>query len=225
MQLHPKTLSFLRQLKKNNNKVWFNQHWTEFEEIRGSVLRFTEYLLIQLTAYHPPLKYVEPSQCMFRIHRDIRFTADKSPYKTHIGIAIGPEGRKTKGPVFYVHLEAGNSFVGGGCWMPDPKQLTKIRQEIDYRYHDFMTIINSKSFRKTFGNLDQSMRLRRAPKDYDINHPAIEFLKLKSFTCSASVSDRLVTSTAFLPTVVRLYRRIQPLLRFLDEATAEDSLR
>ncbi len=223
MQLHPKTLSFLRQLKKNNNKVWFEQHRTEYEQIRTSVLQCTKYLLIRLSALNPALKYVEPSQCVFRIHRDIRFTADKSPYKTHIGIAIGPKGRQTKGPVFYVHIEAGNSFVGGGCWMPDPVQLTKIRQEIDYRYHDFLTIINSKSFRKTFGNLDQSFRLRKAPKDYDAHHPAIEFLKLKSFTCSALVTDRLLTSNAFLPTVVRLYHRMQPLLHFLDEATTEDS--
>ena len=121
---------------------------------------------------------------------------------------------------YYIHLEPGKSFIGGGIWMPEAPLIKKIRQEIDYNFASFKKIVESSSFKKTFGKLDEEMKLSRPPKEYEPNNPAIEYLKLKSFVTGANMTDSQVLSAKFDTQVVRICKELHPLIVFLNQAIA-----
>ncbi|MCS6916201.1 MAG: DUF2461 domain-containing protein [Chitinophagales bacterium] len=216
------TFRFLSQLKKNNNRKWFETNRSRYLRIREGVLQLTAVLLERMKTFDPSLTHTRPESCLFRIHRDIRFTNDKSPFKTHIGVAISSKGKNFPGAGYYLHLEPGNSFAAGGCWFPDAHQLYQIRQEIDYNYRDFIQILQSPSFRSFFTGLDDDHKLTRPPKGYAADHEAIELLKLKSFTCSAPLPQSLVTSPQLARRVTQVFAAMYPFIQFLNAALLED---
>jgi len=161
---------------------------------------------------------LEPRRCIFRISRDIRFSKDKSPYKTNMGAYLAPGGRNSGYAGYYLHLEPyGRSFMAGGIYQPAADSLKRIRQEIDYHGDDLITIVNAPRFRNIFEDL-QGEKLKRPPKGYDTNHPQIEWLKMKSFLAMCPAQDSTITQQNFLPQVLEVFQAIIPLNKFLNTA-------
>lgn len=220
--LQSPTLKFLKDLKLNNNKPWFDAHRKDYEAAREDFTVFIQKLIDSFAKKEPSIGHLTAKDCMFRINRDVRFSKDKSPYKTNFGAYINSEGKKSWTAGYYFHFEPGNSFCGGGMWMPEAAQLAKVRQEIDYNLADFKKIITSKRFKDTYSGLDTSPEyvLTRIPKGYEADNPAADYLKHKSFVATAPVSDSDLTDKSLVTKTIKAYEALQPLVKFLNEAIA-----
>jgi uncharacterized protein (TIGR02453 family) len=196
--LHPETLKFLGSLKKNNNRDWFEKHRPAYETAKTDVQKFVDELIKELIKFDKAFIGLEGKKCMFRINRDVRFSKDKSPYKTNFGASISPGGKKSDLPGFYIHIDPSSAFLAGGVWMPEPDKLNAIRQEIDYNFKEFQKIVNDKNFKKHFGELSKEEKLVNVPKGYSKESPAAEFLKLKSFIVSKKIDAKEITSKTFI---------------------------
>ncbi len=219
--LNIKTIEFYRELRINNNKEWFDRNRDRYEEVKKDSQRLVNELLLNMSRFDPALEYLQAKDCIFRINRDIRFSKDKTPYKTHLGIFITPFGKKSGYAGYYVHLdEKEGSFAGGGIYMPDGDILKKIRNEISAFYEDLEEIVNSDSFKKTFGGLDidNKIMLVRPPKGYNMDDPAIEFLKLRSFTATKDLPAEILTDPAGINKLVDIFKTIKPFNSFLNRA-------
>lgn len=219
--LQAATLKFLKDLKLNNNKPWFDAHRKDYDSAREDFTAFIQKVIDSFAKKEPVIGHLKAKDCMFRINRDVRFSKDKSPYKTNFGAYINAEGKKSWTAGYYFHFEPGNSFMGGGMWMPEPAQLAKVRQEIDYNLTDFKKIITSKKFKDTYGGLstDKEYTLSRVPKGFEADNPAAEYLKFKSFVATAPVTDSDLTNKNLAAKTVKAYETLQPLVAFLNEAT------
>jgi uncharacterized protein (TIGR02453 family) len=218
--LEPQTLKFLTQLKKNNNKPWFDAHRPQYEAARIDFSNFIQLLIDALQKTDTTITGLTSKDCMFRINRDIRFSNDKRPYKTNFGAIIKPGGRKSIYAGYYFHCEPGNSFIGGGLWMPEVSELKKVRQEIDYNWDEFQSILKNKSFKKVYSDLYQNdeIKLSTVPKGYEKDNPAIEYLKLKSFIAEATVTDEELTKGSLHKKTLTAFEALQPLLKFVNRA-------
>lgn len=218
------TFSFLKDLAKNNHKEWFDANRKAYENARKDFAGFIDKLIPAMAKFDPTIAHLTAKDCMFRINRDVRFSKDKSPYKTNFGASICRGGKKAMLAGYYVHLEPGKSFIGGGLYMPMAPELKKVRQEIDYCYDEFGKLIRNKSFIQTYGDLDKSAEysLANAPKGYEKDHTGIEYLKLKSFIAGREVPDKEVLATNFLPETAKGFKTLKPLLDFLNRSLLED---
>ena len=213
-------LQFLEDLIANNNTDWMHANKKRYENYKKDYHHFIASLLAEMKPLDKTLEPLEVKNCTFRINRDIRFSKDKSPYKTNMGVWFTQNKFRKNSPGYYIHFEKGNSFIAGGVWCPEPEELKKIRKEIAFFYEDLEAIVNDKNFQKEFNTMtrDESNTLKKAPKDFDPNHPAIEFLKLKSFTASAKIDDALFTDTSFSKNVAQKLMALKPLNDFLNRA-------
>ena len=210
-------LNFLRSLKKNNNKEWFDANRKTYEAAKKEVQDFTTALIKELSKSDPSIAHLTYKDCLFRINRDVRFSKDKSPYKTNFGIYICAGGKKSMMAGYYLHLEPGASFIGGGLYMPMPPQLAKIRQEIDYNFEEFKKIISAKSFVKHYGGLhDGDDKLSRVPKGYEVDNPAAEYLKHKSFIVMKALSDKEILDKTLMPESIKAFQALKPLIDFMN---------
>lgn len=216
-------LRFLSQLKKNNNKPWFDAHRSDYEGTKKELESFTQNLIDTHGKKDAGIASLTAKACMFRINRDVRFSKNKDPYKTNMGAFINQGGKKSFLAGYYFHLEPGASFVGGGLYMPMPEHLAKVRQEIDYNLDAFKKILKAPSFKKIYGDLDRSEEytLTRVPKGYEADNPAAEYLKLKSFVGIHYLDDATICSPKLLKEVTAAFGALQPLVAFLNEALGE----
>ena len=221
--LHSSTIKFLKDLKKNNNKPWFDANRKVYETAKQNFAEFIEAVIKKHAQKDASISHLTPKDCMFRINRDVRFSKDKSPYKSNFGASINSGGKKSLTAGYYFHLEPGECFVGGGIYMPMPEELKKLRQEIDYNFSDFKKIIGSKKFKSVYGDLDRSAEytLSRVPKGYETDNPAAEYLKLKSYVAMVKFSDADLTSKELVKKTVAAFETLQPLLVFLNKAIAD----
>ena len=217
--LQPSTIKFIKDLKKNNTKEWFDVNRKIYEAAKQDFLNLTTEVLKNIAAKDETLAQLEPKKCVFRINRDVRFSKDKSPYKTNMGMSISKGGKVAISAGYYFHLEPGACFIGGGLYMPMPDDVKKIRQEIDYNWDEFKKIITSKKFVAAFGDVSKSAEfsLSRPPKGYDENNPAIEYLKLKSWTASTPLLDADLTDKNLVKKIVTTFEALKPLLDFLNK--------
>ena len=216
--LQSSTVSFLKALKKNNNKPWFDEHRKNYEAAKKDFEGFVQQVIAAHGKNDPQIADLVAKNCMFRINRDVRFSKDKSPYKTNFGASINPGGKKSLRAGYYIHIEAGKSFVGGGLFMPQPPELKKVRQEIDYNLSDFKAIIQDKKFNSTFGSLsnDADLKLSRVPQGFEKDSPAADFLVYKSFIAMQPLPDNALTDKTLGRDIIKAFVAIQPLLRFLN---------
>lgn len=216
------TLKFLKELRKNNNKPWFDAHRKEYEAAKSDFASFIQAVIDKHSKSDPTIKSIVAKDCMFRINRDIRFSKDKSPYKTNMGAYINRGGKKSLFGGYYFHCEPGQCFVGGGLWMPMPPELSKVRQEIDYNFAAFKKIITSKKFKAVYKDLshDPEYVLSRVPKGYEPDNPAAEYLKMKSFVSMTSLKDSELTSKGLVKKTTAAFEALQPLIEFINEALA-----
>lgn len=219
----PTTLKFLKDLKKNNNKEWFEKNRKIYEAAKADYLNFVANIIKELQKKDASITGLDAKQCVFRINRDVRFSKDKSPYKSNMGASFNKGGKKVMNAGYYFHLEPGACFIAGGLWMPMPPKLKKIRQEIDYNFNEFKHIINNKKFKTTFKDLSRNKEyvLSRPPKDYEITNPAVEYLKLKSFIVSVKINDEDLLQKNFIKKVITVFETMCPLIYFLNKAIEE----
>ncbi|MCY1479165.1 hypothetical protein D3C87_203940 [compost metagenome] len=215
--LSPKTLQFLEDLKENNNREWFLANKSYYEEYKKEYHQLISDFLEEMVPFDDSLRNLEPKKCAFRINRDIRFSKDKSPYKTHMGIWMTTDQNHSNSPGYYVHIEKGGSFIAVGLHVPEAADLKKVRKEIAYFYEDLEEIVNDKDFKKIYPELDrtEANSLKTAPKDYEKDHPAIEFLKLKSFTVSQKLDDKSLFEKDFVKKTAKKLITAKPLNDFL----------
>jgi uncharacterized protein (TIGR02453 family) len=216
--LQNSTIQFLKSLKKNNNKDWFDKNRKIYEQAKADYLNFVTILLNEIQGFDTSLMELQPKQCIFRLNRDVRFSKNKDPYKTNFGASFSKGAKKIQTAGYYFHLEPGENFVGGGLWMPMAPDLNKVRQEIDYCYKEFLSILKKPAFKSTYGDMDNSMKLVRPPKGFDIDNPALEYLKLKSFVVTRTIKDTELTDKQLVKNVVKDFKSIAPLVHFLNRA-------
>ena len=210
-------LEFLSALAQNNHKEWMDANKKWYLDTRERFLEDVGVLLKELTELEPELATYKPKDCVFRQNRDIRFSANKDPYKTNFGAYFSPKGKKSPGPGYYLQVQPGNSFLAGGIWMPDSDTLKKIRKEIDYSGAELEKIENEPEFKKLFKEIEGE-KLKTSPREYEADHPYIEYLRLKSFTVSHPISDKAVESGAFMNFAMDGFRRMNPFNDFLARA-------
>lgn len=213
-------LHFLRALRKNNNREWFEKNKSRYLEARQAFETFLEALLAELVVFDAALSGLDPRKLPFRIYRDVRFSKDKRPYKINMGAAISPRTRMEQEPGYYIHLEPGSSFIAGGLYMPDSANLAKVRQEIDYNTDAFLKILQDPYFTRYFSGLDDFDKLKTAPKGYSKDHPYIDLLRYRSFVVSCAFTDEEVCKKNFVKVAAGVCRAIKPLNDFLKEALA-----
>lgn len=213
------TLAFLSELEKNNNREWFNSNRTRYIEAKANYEKFIQALIDEIVKFDPILWGLEAKTCMFRINRDIRFSSDKTIYKTHMGAFI-VKGGKNNGDRFagyYVHVEpGGRSMVAGGAYVPPMPWLTAIREKIDRESSRFLRIINSSELKSFYGGIEGE-KLKSAPKGFAKDHPMIDILKMKSYLVSRELSDREITSEGAFDLILKGCRIMKPLNDFLND--------
>lgn len=210
-------LRFLKDLENNNNREWMNENKARYLEAKTAFEVLVQDLIGRLSEFDPELIRTSPKECIFRLHRDIRFSKDKTPYKTNFGADIKKGGRKSPDSSFYLHIQLDESFLAGGVYMPSPKVLAAIRQEIDYQSEDFRKILNKPVFKAHFGPL-RGKQLKRAPKGYQPDDPNIDLLRHKSFIVMHKIPDKKLTKNDFAEYVVKTFKLLQPFNQFLDRA-------
>lgn len=217
--LHTTTIKFLKDLKKNNTKEWFDANRKTYENAKGDYTNLVAEIIKQFSPKDAGIAELQPKDCMFRINRDVRFSKDKSPYKTNMGAFFATGGKKSPLAGYYFHLEPGSCFVGGGLWMPDAANVKKVRQEIDYSWEEFSGIIHSKKFKTLYGELDRSegYALSREPKGYEKDNPAIEYIKLKSWVANSPVNDSDLTDKSLVKKIIAAFETLQPMITFLNK--------
>jgi uncharacterized protein (TIGR02453 family) len=210
-------LKFLNDLIANNNTEWMHDNKKRYENYKKDYHNFIGSILTEMKKLDKSLEPLEVKNCTFRINRDIRFSKDKSPYKTNMGVWMSQDRTQKNAPGYYIHYEPGNCFVAVGVWCPETNELKKIRKEIEFFYDDLEGIVSNKNFKKEFGQLDRSENnvLKKAPKDFEANHPAIEFLKLKSFTTSVKINESVFTEADFSKKIAAKLILLKPLNDFL----------
>jgi uncharacterized protein (TIGR02453 family) len=211
-------LQFLSQLKHNNNREWLEAHRTAYDASREEFVLFVGNLIKELSQLEPAVSMLEPKDCIFRMYRDIRFSKDKTPYKTHFGAYFAEGGKKSTKAGYYLHLEpGGKSMLAGGVYMPPPEDLKKIRQEIDYNGEQLRNIINNADFKKYYGAISGE-KLKTTPKGYSPEHPEIELLKQKDFIASHYMDDTIVSKANFLHYSIKVWKSLKPFNHFMNAA-------
>ncbi|WP_299581910.1 DUF2461 domain-containing protein [uncultured Sunxiuqinia sp.] len=210
-------LNFLTDLRKNNNRDWFNDNRKRYEEGKEQMLFFTELLIQEIHKFDESVPLIDPKDCLFRIFRDVRFSHDKSPYKTHMGSFIAPGGRKSRMAGYYIHVEPGNSFLGGGIWRPEAAELKAIRSEIYHHPEGFKEVIHDADFKNYYPSIEGE-KLKTAPKGFPKDFEDIDLLRYKSYTFGLSLDDQTVLSDDFVGIAVDAFRELSKANRYLNYA-------
>lgn len=213
------TFNFLSDLAANNNREWFALNKGRHDTAKQDVYDFVGDIIKGLAKTDKAVPAdLHPKDCVMRIYRDIRFSLDKTPYKSNFGAGISPQGKNFNGPGYYLHISPDECFVAGGCWMPETDHLKLIRQEIDYNSSDFKESLKSLNQKNPQAHLDSDHKLKTSPKGYPADHPEIEFLKLKSYTVTLPLSADELTRPDALDKVVSGFASIYPFILFLRNA-------
>jgi uncharacterized protein (TIGR02453 family) len=222
----PEALRFLRRLKRNNRREWFERHrWVYESEVRDPLRALVEELDVRLARLAPELTG-HPRHSVFRIHRDVRFSADKSPYKTNAACqfyhhdAGRGAGRDAEGAGagLYFQLADGQCFVAGGMWMPARPALDRIRDRIADEPDTLDRLLRAPAFRRKFGRLDEEDMLKRMPRGYSEDHPAAKWLRYRSFTATRMMTEREAQSRRLPELLARDFAALVPLVRWLNSA-------
>jgi len=209
------TLQFLRNLEKNNNREWFNENKTLYQEAQQDVISFVEKLIEEIADFDEEMGKLEAKKSVFRIYRDTRFSKDKTPYKTNFGAGLGMgKGNKISG--YYLHIEPGKSFLAGGVYKPEPTILKTIRQEISAFGDDFKAILEQDEFRNYFRGLSVEDKLKKVPQGFEKDDKMAEYLKLKHFIVTHPVSDEQLLSENAVKEFTKIFKAMKPLNDFLQ---------
>jgi len=211
-------ITFISELTENNNREWFNANKTRYQESLEIFRGFAGELLGGITKFDPSLGNLEPKDTIFRIYRDVRFSRDKLPYKTHFGCWMAKGGRKSTDAGYYFHLEPGKSFMAAGVWMPPREQLSLIRQEIQFNPEPYLELINTPLIKEHYERGGMEDRLKKGPAGVPKDYKYIEELKYKHYIWSRSYIDSEILKPNLASTVTRDYEGLFPLVSYLNHA-------
>ena len=215
--INKSVFEFLQELAKNNNKEWFDKNRSRYKKVREEVQEFVDELIYMMATFDKKLIDDEVKGYIFRINRDSRFSKNKSPYKTNIGILILSGGRNSmmEKAGYYLHIEPGKSIIGGGAYKPQSSWLNQIRDKILENPDEIKKIIYNKSFNKYF-QLENDM-LKTAPRGYAKDHPEIELLRYKSFAGLCELTNKQVLNPNFMEYCALAFKELHPLNEFLNK--------
>jgi uncharacterized protein (TIGR02453 family) len=217
--IQKQTLDFLKKLKKNNNREWFNKNKKLYEDARYNFEICVFDVIQAISDFDETVSGLDPKDCMFRIYRDVRFSKDKKPYKQNLAAAIQFNGRKSIKAGYYFHIEPGRSMLAGGIYMPGPDTLLSLRKLIGANYKEYEKIISAKDFKKEFKEVwIEENKLKTIPKGFEKDHPAAEHLKNKSFIVLKMISDKEVLSKNFVKNSAKIFKIMKPFNDFLNRA-------
>jgi len=211
-------LQFLSDLKENNYKEWFHENKPRYQSVKKEFEQFLAHAITDIAQFDNSVKTIEPKQCIFRINRDIRFSNDKSPYKTNFGGFIVPGGKKSGNAGYYIHIEPGSCFLAGGVHMPAPDKLKAVRTEIFENTEDFKKILNDKKFKNHFKELTSEDKLKTAPKGFPKDFEDVDLLRHKNYTVIKYIDDKLVCSDKFMDEISETFKALKPFNSFINEA-------
>lgn len=216
----PSTLEFLKDLRRHNNREWFNEHKARYQAEHRHMIDFAKTLRDRLSHYDK-LEPQSGKQILFRIYRDVRFSKDKSPYKTHFAGHLKRATKWLRGG-YYFHISPGESMVGGGFWAPEKEDLLRIRQELAADAEPLRQIIAAPEFQQTFGEL-MGDTVKTAPKGFSRDHPNIDLIRHKQFVVRHDFSDAEVTSPEFMDQLVESFRRMRPFFDYMSDVLTTDA--
>lgn len=215
--INPSLIAFLQELAQNNNREWFQDHKDEHKRLNQEFIEYLTYIAEQVAHFDAAVeaRMGDPKLVkVFRIYRDTRFAKNKSPYKTNCGGTISAGGEAY--PMYYLHIEPGKSFAGGGIYMPSPTVLSSLREKIDEEYKRLDAIVDADAFKAVFPNgLDREGALKTSPKGYSKDHPAIHLLRLKSFVAIRSFTDQELFKDTFTNALIDTFETLYPLHGYL----------
>ena len=213
--LPPEALTFLRKLKRNNRREWFQAHKDDYERFVKSPMAELVLCIGEGLRRVEPEIVADPKASLYRIYRDTRFSPDKTPYKTHVAAVFPVRGLpKNSGPGLYFHLSPEELLIGGGIYMPDPPLLRAVREDIAAHPRAFLRVVEARSFRKAFGQLEGE-RLKSMPKGFSPDNQAAEYIGYKQFLFGKELSPQIASSTRLLPAILDCFEKGMPLIRFL----------
>ena len=209
------SVSFFKKLKKNNNRDWFAENKPKFKELELEIKTFGEELKDRLNEFDNVDRFK-----LFRIYRDVRFSKDKTPFKTHFGLTWHRTKPLYRGG-YYLHISPGKNFLACGFWDPNPNDLKRIRKELEYDAKELRDIISSKEFFSVWGNLEGS-ELKTAPRNFDKNHPDIDLIRKKQFIFSISYSDEEVCEPQFINKLENALKMVRPFTDYMSDVLTSD---
>ena len=213
-----KIIDFLKKLNKNNTKEWFDENRKEYNEAKKYFTNLVNEFIVRISKFDSSVAAVTANQCIFRINRDIRFSNDKTPYKTNMGAYIIEGGRKNWKCGYYVHIEHNSSLIGGGLHIPQNDWLLKARMAISDNGDELMKLINKPNYKKTFGEFIGE-KLKSAPRDFNKDDKYIELIKLKSFDIIYNYDDKKVYDVNnFIDDAIEKFKILKPVNDFFNEA-------
>jgi len=210
-------LDFLIALSENNNREWFTQNRSWYDEVRTAYLNMSNSLILKISEFDPEIKHVDLKDCIFRIYRDIRFSPDKSPYKTHFGAYIASGGgRKSQRGGYYFHLQPGGSFVSVGIWSPESNVLKTLRKSVYENIDEFNEIISHPKFKRYFDGFFEDGKLKKVPAGFPNDFLHADLLKLKHYATSSPLHESILTDENPVPRIAEILEAGYPLNRFLN---------
>lgn len=220
MSIQPSTLRFLKDLAKNNNRAWFADHKDQYLAAQSAMIVFIDQLILMMNK-HDELETESGKKSLFRIYNDVRFSKDKSPYNPRFAFSL-KRATKLKRGGYYMNIKPGNCFLACGFFAPNADDLKRIRQDIDYNYPEWNSILQSKSIKSTFGAL-QGDTVLTAPRGYTTDHEAIALLRHKQFIVRHHFTDAEVVSPDFLKQVNTMYKNVRPYFDYMSSVLTTDA--
>lgn len=215
------TINFLKQLKKNNNKEWMDGNRPAYEAAKQDFILFVNEIVKGIATFDETIAEanLDGKQCITRLNRDVRFSKNKDPYKQNFSAMICMGGKKGNQALYYLHVQPGECFTGAGVYMPMPPELYKFRQEIDYNFAEWKKMVSAKSFTKIYPNgVEAYEKLVRAPKGFAEDSPAIDYLKMKGYICTAVIADEDLLAKEAIKQIIANFKMAYPVVKFLNNA-------
>jgi uncharacterized protein (TIGR02453 family) len=209
------TFDFLRRLKENNNRDWFNENKSLYTGALREFEVFVDTLIKHISDFDEKIMTTSVKDSTFRIYRDTRFSKDKTPYKTHFGAYIAPEGRKSGIAGYYIHVEPGGCFVAGGLYRPPTKELNSIRRRISKNFPEFLEIISNPDFVRKFGLITDTEKLKTTPRGFSAEDEAIEYLRLTNLIAVADVKEAVFEEKEPAETVSGYFETLSEFVEYL----------
>jgi len=221
-------LQFLTDLKMNNNRDWFAENKDRYDLVRSEFEHLSTALIVEISKFDEDIKHVELKDCIFRIYRDIRFSHDKTPYKTHFGVFIANAGgRKSQRAGYYLHLDPAGCFIAAGVWCPQPNLLKILRQSVYDNIEELNQIRSLPDFAQHFSSFYEEDKLKNVPRGFPKEFPDAELLKLKHYLVEYNLDQSMLESDDFVLRVAKIAECAYPFNRFLNytvDEVAENSL-
>lgn len=213
---------FLRELRDNNNRDWFNSHKPEYLKLKSEFELFVGRLIEELGCFDEEVRGLAVKDCVYRIYRDTRFSSDKTPYKTHFAAYIAAfRGRNSNRAGYYLHLQPDGSLLGGGLYCPEPALLKRVRQDIFDNIDEFTSILRDPEFCGEFPELDPMDRLKKVPAPFPSDFPEADLLKYKHYDVVSYKPDCFFTSEQAMADIVTVFKKLYPFNRFLNYTVDE----